>query len=116
MDLNLNDELIELFAEFFKKVAEGNRLRILLAINQEAKSVSEIIDSTELSQPLVSFHLRVLREANIIQSQREGTFVYYSLVDSKLVDELLVMLKHLEYFESEDIKIDFDLPFCTERR
>ncbi|MCK8826006.1 ArsR family transcriptional regulator [Fuchsiella alkaliacetigena] len=59
------------------------------------------IENTELSQPLVSFHLKGLREANIISSQREGTFVYYSLNNSKLVRDLMLFNKHLDYFESK---------------
>ncbi|MCK8827235.1 metalloregulator ArsR/SmtB family transcription factor [Natroniella acetigena] len=100
--MEINTNFVEVLAEFLKKTGEKNRLKILLSIEQGAKSVSEIIAETELSQPLVSFHLKVLREANIIESQREGTFVYYSLVNPDLIEHIMILAEHLDYFELED--------------
>jgi DNA-binding transcriptional ArsR family regulator len=47
-------------------------------------SVSQIIEATGFSQPLVSFHLKLLREAGIVTTERKGTFVYNSLSDQEL--------------------------------
>ncbi len=69
-----------------KSLSDGNRLRILLLISQEKKSVSAIVQELSLSQPLVSHHLRELKHALLVTIQREGPFVYYQLSDPRILD------------------------------
>jgi ArsR family transcriptional regulator len=73
---------------FFKLLADGNRLRILQTIGKDERSVSEIIERTGLSQTLVSFHLRVMREARLVTASRRGPFIYYRLSDPSLLNLL----------------------------
>jgi len=73
---------------FFQTLADANRLRIIKAIGQERLSVSEIVVATSLSQPLVSHHLRVMREKGILETQREGPFIYHRLKKARLLDVL----------------------------
>jgi DNA-binding transcriptional ArsR family regulator len=72
-------------ARFFKVLGDANRLGIVLTIGPGNRSVSEIIDSTGLSQTLVSFHLKVLREARIVKTVRQGPFIFYSLAEPSLL-------------------------------
>ncbi len=60
-------------------LAEPNRLRIVEMLRKGSSSVNEIAEQLELSQPLVSKHLRVLREAGIVQVQREAQQRVYEL-------------------------------------
>jgi DNA-binding transcriptional ArsR family regulator len=69
-------------------LGDANRLRIIRNIGEGSRSVSEIVKATGLSQPLVSHHLRTLREARILITRREGPFVFYSLSDTKLLEAL----------------------------
>ncbi len=73
---------------FFQTLADANRLRIIKVIGKERRSVSEIVETTGLSQPLVSHHLRLLRERMILETQREGPFIYHRLKDDRLLDAL----------------------------
>jgi len=73
---------------FFQTLADANRLRIIKAIGQERRSVSEIVGAIGLSQPLVSHHLRVMREKGLLETQREGPFIYYRLKKARLLDVL----------------------------
>jgi DNA-binding transcriptional ArsR family regulator len=73
---------------FFQTLADANRLRIIRLIGRERRTVSQIVDKTGLSQPLVSHHLRLLREQGILQTQRNGPFVEHSLKDARLLDVL----------------------------
>ena len=75
-------------AQFIKILGDANRLAIIRAVGRESLSVTEIIHATNLSQTLVSFHLRALRNAEIIKTRREGPFIYNSLTVPKLVDLL----------------------------
>lgn len=68
-----------------KVLGEPNRLRILCSLGLECRPVSEIINQTGLSQTNVSFHLRVLREAEMVRAERRGPFVYYCLTDPDLL-------------------------------
>ena len=86
-------------AQFIKILGDANRLAIIRAIGKEALSVSEIIRATNLSQTLVSFHLRALRSAGIIRTRREGPFIYNSLAMPELV-ELLDDLSQLAGLEN----------------
>lgn len=69
-------------------LGDANRLRILRFIGSGVRSVSEIVSEVGLSQPLVSHHLRAMRERGILETRREGPFVYYRLCDGRLCDAL----------------------------
>jgi DNA-binding transcriptional ArsR family regulator len=72
----------------FQTLGDVNRLRIIRIIGNQSRSVSEIVEAAKLSQPLVSHHLRVLREQGILKTKREGPFVYYELCDVRMLDAL----------------------------
>ena len=69
------------FAAFFKALADPTRLEVvgLLAARRGELCACELESHFDLSQPTVSHHLRVLREAGIVTPERRGTWVYYSL-------------------------------------
>jgi len=69
-----------------KSLADENRLRILLFISGGKKSVSRIVEALDLSQPLVSHHLKELRRALLVNVERKGPFVYYELADESIID------------------------------
>ncbi len=79
---------IEKLAKTLKVLGDSNRLGIVMSIGKNSRSVTEIIDSTGLSQTLVSFHLRTLRNAEIVKTRREGPFIYYSLSETTLIEIL----------------------------
>ena len=71
-----------------KSLSDENRLRILLCISNRKKSVSAIVEELQLSQPLVSHHLRTLKDHDVLETKRKGPFVYYKLKNTKLLDVL----------------------------
>ena len=81
------DEAVKL-QKCFQTLADANRLRIIKEIGEREVSVSEIVRNTGLSQPLVSFHLKTLRERNFLETKRQGPFVFYKLKDEKLLPAL----------------------------
>ena len=67
-------------ALLFKAVADPVRLRLLslIACHDGGEScVCDLLDAFDLTAPSVSYHLKILREAGLISSQRRGTWVYY---------------------------------------
>lgn len=89
MDTHITENL----SKVLKALSDVNRLNIVISIGKKALSVSEIIKATGLSQTLVSFHLRALREANIVTTERNGPFIYYSLSDRNLNKTLMTLVK-----------------------
>jgi DNA-binding transcriptional ArsR family regulator len=75
----------------FQTLGDANRIRIVRFIAGRECSVSEVIQETNLSQPLVSHHLRVLRESGILITERKGPFVYYRLKDERLLTALQLL-------------------------
>jgi DNA-binding transcriptional ArsR family regulator len=65
--------------DVFEVVAEPSRRGILDLLMEGPHSVGEIADRTGLSQPNVSRHLRILREANVVQAQPQGQRRLYEL-------------------------------------
>src|SRR5919206_1034417 len=65
----------------FKALADPTRVAIVnrLAAAPEV-CVCDLTDAFELSQPTISHHLRILREAGIVEASRRGTWAYYRLV------------------------------------
>ncbi|SRR6266545_6518186 len=66
-------------AETFEVVAEPTRRRILDLLVERERSVGELVDSLSLSQPGVSKHLRVLKDAGLVQVRREAQRRWYGL-------------------------------------
>lgn len=64
-----------------KAVSDEVRIRILNILSLGAFNVNEIQDILDMGQSRVSRHLKILENANLISSQREGTWVYYKLKD-----------------------------------
>ena len=68
---------LEVMAAIFRTLGDGTRLQLLRAMTDECKSVTELAERAGLSQPLVSHHLRILRDRGLARSQRRGSFVFY---------------------------------------
>jgi|SRR6185312_13340785 len=71
----------------FKALGDPVRLRLLSLIGAREGGEACVCDLTsafDLTQPTISHHLRVLREAGLIEAERRGTWVYYQLVPAAL--------------------------------
>ena len=88
------DRAIQL-AETFKLMGDPSRLRIILACTGAPISVNDIAAQLELTQSLVSHHLRLLRAARLLRSERRGKQVFYSLADSHVRRVIADMSDHV---------------------
>ncbi|RSM90663.1 transcriptional regulator [Kibdelosporangium aridum] len=88
------DQAIELAAAF-KALGDPIRLRLLsmIAAAEEGGGVCvcELTPAFELSQPTISHHLKLLRQAGLVDCERRGTWVYYWLVP-QTTDRLAAVL------------------------
>jgi DNA-binding transcriptional ArsR family regulator len=67
------------FSKYFKAFGDKSRLKILNLLTAKELTVNEIVAKVGLSQPTVSRHLGILREAGVVSDRREGQKVYYGL-------------------------------------
>lgn len=84
MDLNRLSDV----AFLARALSDENRLRILLFLSEGKKSVSQVVEELNLSQPLVSHHLRELKRTLLVEVERKGPFVYYWQDRADVVDLL----------------------------
>lgn len=89
-----NLEAITETADLFKALATTSRLKMLLVLAQGEATVTHIVDSTGLSQPLVSQHLKFLRGLHLVGVDRIGREAYYSLKDDHVAHIILDALAH----------------------
>jgi len=78
-------------ANFLKVISEKNRLKILRILQKNDFCVCEIWENLNLSQNLVSHHLKVLKDFGLVDSKKEGTRVTYSL-NSKNTEKYIKLL------------------------
>ena len=89
---------IEKAARFFWVFSDPSRLKIILfLLNSEGKAccVNKIAASLHMNQPAVSQHLRILKEAHLVQVVREKQFLRYSIADKHVEELLSVGFRHI---------------------
>ena len=78
-------------AKIFKALSDSVRLDILDFLGDEEKCVCEIIPQVKLIQPLVSRHLKILKDCGIVRYRKEGNRRLYSITDQQIfniIDDL----------------------------
>jgi ArsR family transcriptional regulator len=86
-----NNKNLKEAINFLKIISEENRLKILCLLREGEKCVCEIWQYLNLSQNLVSHHLKVLKEFNLLSSKKEGLKVFYKL-NKKVVKKYIKLL------------------------
>jgi ArsR family transcriptional regulator len=81
-------------AKLLKIVSEESRLKILCILHQGKHCVCEIEKQVNLSQSLISHHLKDLKELEVVVDKKRGLYVYYSLTPKgKQITSLLFKIK-----------------------
>ena len=88
-------ETVEQLADFFKIFGDGTRVRILLALDAGEMCVCDISETLGMSMSAVSHQLRMLRDAHLVTSRRDGRSIYYSLCDDHVRTVLETALEHV---------------------
>lgn len=81
---------IELQAKLFRGFADPSRLSILDALREGERTVSDLVQTTGLTQPNVSNHLSCLRDCGLVTVRQQGRFAYYSPSDDRVAKLLLL--------------------------
>jgi len=80
-----------------KSLSDENRLRVLISLREGRLSVSSLVEALQLSQPLISHHLKELKRSLLVKVERHGPFIYYELADNRILN----IIKDLETVAGE---------------
>ncbi len=93
--------------KIFHALSDETRLKIIKLISTEELCVCEIITALNMVQPKVSFHLSVLKEANLVRTKKIGKWIIYRLNDSDLFNRFL-LFSIVEKISREEIKEELE--------
>lgn len=97
---DLTDDL----ADFFRIFGDRTRVRILLALDSGELCVCDISETLGISMSATSHQLRMLRDAHLVTSRREGKSIYYSLCDDHVRTVLETALEHVGELDGETLR------------
>jgi DNA-binding transcriptional ArsR family regulator len=81
--------------ELFKALSDPNRQQIISSLKDRAKTPTELLQEIKITQPTLSHHLDILKRAGLVDNEREGQFIRYS-INMTVLDmalEFLIQLK-----------------------
>jgi ArsR family transcriptional regulator, arsenate/arsenite/antimonite-responsive transcriptional repressor len=103
MELFMRDLL-----KVFKAAGDKNRLRILKMLEHKNMCVCELSAALGITQPSVSKHMSLLKEAGLVRDEREGQWIIYRLCDEKINQYAPAVLKQLEAWVNDDPCVKHD--------
>lgn len=80
-----SDEVFELAAEVFRVMSSPMRLKIISALCNGEKNVTELLEEIATTQPNMSQHLNTLYQSGVLGKRREGVQIYYRITNDKVV-------------------------------
>jgi len=96
MPAQLEEERAVELAEIFRLLGDANRLRIAVVCLDSPLCVGDIAQHVGLSASLVSHHLRLLRAARFVRSQKRGKQVFYGVADDHVRCVINDMVAHVD--------------------
>ncbi len=85
MEQQVRDESEILHQKVYMALGAPIRIMLIVTLGESPKCVSDLAAELALPQPTISRHLRVLRERSLVQTNRQGFSVVYSLADLRLI-------------------------------
>jgi len=83
-DASSQDRVFESAAELFSLLSTPMRLKIISAVCEREKNVSELLEQIDTTQPNMSQHLAVLHRKGVLSRRRDGAQVYYGLQSERV--------------------------------
>ena len=81
-------EQVAYYADLFKVLSDETRLKILQLLTDGELCACDIIEEFNITQPTLSYHMKILREKDLVTTRREGNRILYAL-DRENVDALI---------------------------
>jgi DNA-binding transcriptional ArsR family regulator len=94
-----NQEIIVRLANTLSLLGEPTRLGLVVYLMDKEACVSELTEQMAMSQPSISHHLRLLKDARILKAVKRGKMIYYSINDEHVKIILAAGLAHMKHGE-----------------
>ena len=94
---NLEQESLIAVTQLFKALSDPTRLKILLQIAQGEIAVNDIALAIDAKQSTVSHQLRLLKQANLVKTRREGTTIFYTVDDTHVIEISNQTIAHVSH-------------------
>ena len=91
------------YAKTFKALSDPVRRDILTLLKKGRMSAGEIVDQFEMTGATISYHLKLLKEADLIFEEKEKNFIYYSL-NTSVIEDIMVWLADLRQEDNSNGK------------
>jgi DNA-binding transcriptional ArsR family regulator len=85
---SIAQEVSFLHADLCSALADSTRLLLLYTLAVRPYNVTELTQELNLSQPMISRHLKILRERGLVTATRQGIVVQYELADQRIISAL----------------------------
>ena len=95
-------------AQIFQALSDETRLRVIKLLEERELCVCELIQVLDMSQPRISRHLSVLKNAGLVDDRREGKWVYYSLCDGNENKAIKTILKTMTLLANDNSAVKKD--------
>ena len=92
----LNPKTRELVSNFFKALSDPTRIMIIYALKEKALTVTELTQALNMTQSAISHQLRTLKDNKIVNNEKKGKEVYYSLSDHHIYTIFDQAKEHME--------------------
>ena len=101
-----------------RALAEPSRLSLIIRLSSREWGGAELLEAMKISQPSLSRHVRILREAGLIRERREGRNVYYQLKNNDLAEGVISLAQGLpmvgsQETEKKNLQINIDKSIDT---
>jgi ArsR family transcriptional regulator, virulence genes transcriptional regulator len=77
--------------QFLKQLSNKTRLMVLCSLLEGERSVTELLSNVPVTQPVLSQHLALLREANLVATRRAGQTIFYRLADERIKQQMALL-------------------------
>ena len=94
-DIMPDDHTITMVANAMKQLGDPSRLRIFWLLCHTEECVIDIASIVNMTSPAVSHHLKLLKNAELITSRREGKEMFYKAADTKLSQALHLIIEQI---------------------
>lgn len=81
---------------FFKALDDPTRRKILEMLRERDMTAGEIADAFNISKPSISYHLDLLKQADLVTNEKKGQFIFYSL-NTTVFDEVIGWMLNLKH-------------------
>ena len=88
MDKPKVQELRVMHATLCQAISDPTRIALLYELGEGPKHVNQLVEVLGVPQATASRHLKVLRERSLVNTRRQGSYIYYELADARVLEAL----------------------------